>query len=292
MKIKESELILNPDGSVYHLHLLPEELADTIITVGDPDRVEKVSQHFDSIEVKKAKREFVTHTGNYQDKRISVISTGIGTDNIDIVLNELDALVNIDLQKRAIKDEKKSLSIIRIGTSGCLDVSMPIDSYLLSSFGLGLDGLLGFYQPNYSNEETDLFSELNQNHKSFVEKLPVQPYFSAASSDLLQHFSDYNTYSGITATCTGFYAPQGRQLRLRPMFEDILDELTSLKLKHRVTNFEMETAGIYGMSNLLGHKALSINLLIANRKSKQFSPNPKQSMEEMIAWALNKVNQL
>ena len=292
MKIKESELILNPDGSIYHLNLLPEEIASTIITVGDPERVRKVSQHFDRIEVKKEKREFVTHTGNYKGNRLSVISTGIGTDNIDIVLNELDALANIDLQQREIKEKHQSLNLIRIGTSGCLQADIPVDSYLLSSFGLGLDGLLGFYEVQASEQEETLFSELTSNHKNFVSELPVRPYFSAGNQDLLAHFADETTFSGITATCTGFYAPQGRMLRLQPKFESILDQLSNLNLSHAITNFEMETAGIYGMANLLGHKAISINLLIANRANKQFSQHPKQSMEEMIDWALQKIVQL
>ena len=292
MRIPESELILNPDGSIYHLNLLPEELANTVITVGDPERVKKVSSHFDRIELKKEKREFHTHTGEYKGKRISVISTGIGTDNIDIVFNELDALVNINLKTREIKDSLTSLNIVRIGTSGCLDGEVPVDSTLLSRFGLGLDGLMGFYAYNYSEAETQLIKELNQKNSDFIHQLPVQAYFSEAGADLFGHFNEGDIFSGITATCTGFYAPQGRQLRLQPKFADILDQLTQLQLSQKVTNFEMETAGIYGMANLLGHQALSVNLLIANRATKQFSPHPKKSMDKMIEWTLEKIKTL
>lgn len=288
--IPASELILNPDGSIYHLHLLPVDIAETIIFVGDPDRVKMVSDFFDTIEVKKQKREFVTHTGTYKGKRLTVISTGIGTDNIDIVLNELDALVNIDLEKRRIKEQLTTLNIVRLGTSGCLDASIPVDSTLLSSFGFGLDGLMPYYTTNENDEEKSLLKELEEKYTSFYNQLPVQVHFSECSKELLEFFRDDSTFEGITATCTGFYGPQGRQLRLQPKLDKLQDKLTTLEFtNHKLTNFEMETAAIYGLAKELGHKALSINLLIANREAKTFSANPKQSMKQMIQWALDKM---
>ncbi len=280
--IKESELILNPDGSVYHLNLVPEQIANTIITVGDPDRVLKVSRHFDRIEYKVSKREFCTHTGELNGKRLTVISTGIGTDNIDIVFNELDALVNIDLAKRTIKENKTSLDLIRIGTSGALQEDIPIDCFLASQFAVGYDGLLNFYHCDDSvrqRSEEDTFD--------FVEGL--RPYFVEGSASLRQEIAG-DLLTGITATCTGFYGPQGRQLRLRPQVVDLLDRLQTVKAKGtRVTNFEMETAGIYGMAALLGHRALSLNALIANRARGEFSKDPGGAVDRLIERTLEKI---
>lgn len=287
-RIPESELILNRDGSVYHLNLLPQDISETIITVGDPDRVDLVASFFDSIEIEKSKREFATKTGIYKGKRLTVISTGIGTDNIDIVFNELDALVNIDLASRTIKEEHKALNIIRIGTSGCMDGSIPIDSILLSSHGVGLDGLLSYYDYEYDESDKKMNEELLASH--FFDQWSLQPYCFSASNELLLHFNDAETYSGITTTCTGFYGPQGRSLRLKPKLENLLDELPKLNVcGHQFTNFEMETAGIYGLAKLLGHKALSINLLIANRIRGEFSSRPVDRMKEVIEWSLEEI---
>lgn len=288
-KIADSELILNPDGSVYHLNLLPEDISDIIITVGDPDRVSQVSKYFDKIELKKGKREFITHTGLFKEKRISVISTGIGTDNIDIILNELDALVNIDLKTRQIKKQPKSLQLIRIGTSGCLVPNFPVDSTLLSTYGLGFDGLMGFYNYNQNQQELELSKAFSKSQ--LAKELGFQANFYQANQDLLNHFLQLDDIKhGITTTCAGFYAPQGRSLRLQPKLKTILDDLAEIKLPNQtITNFEMETAGIYGLSNLLGHKALSINLLIANRATGKFSTNPQKAMDNLIERTLNHI---
>ncbi|MCB0540529.1 MAG: nucleoside phosphorylase, partial [Bacteroidetes bacterium] len=254
--IKPSELILNDDGSIYHLHLLPEQIADTIITVGDPDRVEKVSKYFDKIEHKIQKREFVTHTGYIGNKRLTVISTGIGTDNIDIVINELDALVNIDLHTRQIKKDKKSLNIIRIGTSGTLQGEIDVDSIVLSSFGLGLDGLMNFYVSHNSDEEEEILLKINK-----AVELPIKPCIAKGSEFLLNQIKTDSTYTGITISATGFYGPQGRTLRMQPKVANFIDELAQLKFDNneRITNLEMETSAIYGMGKVLGHHCLSVN---------------------------------
>jgi len=287
-KIPDSELILNEDGSIYHLNLLPAQIANTIITVGDPDRVAQVSKHFDSIEVKVQKREFVTHTGMLGGKRISVISTGIGTDNIDIVLNELDALVNVDLATRTVKKEHTTLDIIRIGTSGCLQKDIPVDSYLVSAFGIGMDGLIHYYDYKNNADETLL-------HYNFIEyrasdlAYPIRPYIAQGSKELIAQFGQ-KMLKGITITCPGFYAPQGRTVRAKSTVEDMLPILAGFKDKDlRITNFEMETAGIYGLANLLGHRAISCNALLANRATNTFSKNPKEAVERLIKNVLESI---
>lgn len=289
--MKPSELILNPDGSIYHLHLLPEHIANTIITVGDPDRVAKVSKYFDRIDIKIQKREFVTHTGWLGTKRLSVISTGIGTDNIDIVLNELDALVNIDLKTKQIKEKLTALKIIRIGTSGCLQPDIPVDSFLVSTHGIGLDSLYHFY-------EADRKETLeNQELKSAFEKylipkkagLPNTPYLCAGSTELLEQMGT-GMYQGITLTCPGFYAPQGRTLRLPARFKNLLDIFQNFQYQdYRCTNFEMETAGIYALAQLMGHHAISFNALLANRATGHFSPHPKKTTERLIQLVLERL---
>ncbi|MBX2845499.1 MAG: nucleoside phosphorylase [Saprospiraceae bacterium] len=286
--LKESELILNSDGSVYHLNLLPQDIGSTIITVGDPERVSKVSKYFDSIDLKKGKREFHCHTGTYKGHRISVLSTGIGTDNIDIVFNELDALVNIDLTTRTEKVEKQSLKIIRIGTSGCFVPSIPVDGILLSNHGLGLEGLLNFYSyPKSEKQQNFLEALLEQTDLSAV---GIEPYLFPASELLLNHFKDSSVYEGLTTTCAGFYAPQGRQLRLQPKMASILDTLQGVNIpNYNLTNFEMETAGIYGLAALLGHHALSVNVLIANRAKQTFSSDPAKAVDRAIQWVLDKL---
>lgn len=279
-KLAESELVLNPDGSVYHLNLLPEEIADKIILVGDPDRVSKVSKYFDKIEVKKNKREFYTHTGELRGQRITVMSTGIGTENIDIVMNELDALVNIDLKNKEFKTEHKSLELFRMGTCGSVNPEVEVDNMLVTQNVVGLDGLLHFYQ-DYSFE--------NDFSRSFLESFPyekIKPmlYFSDWAEDIADYYKDVK-YIGNTATFPGFYAPQGRQLRLRATDDQFLETLNDLG----VTNFEMETSAIYGLSKLLGHKALTVNCVIANRRRGEFSADHHMSERKTIEWVLDRI---
>ena len=288
-KFLPSELILNPDGSVYHLNLQPEQIASTIITVGDPDRVAKVSNLFDRVDTKIQKREFVTHTGELNGKRLSVISTGIGTDNIDIVLNELDALVNIDLGNRIEKEKATSLDIIRIGTTGSMQESVPVDSYLVSEYAVGLEGLMHFYE--YKNSADGFMVYLD-----FVEKMrdkvqfPIRPYLADGSRELIEKWAA-DLQKGITVTCTGFYGPQGRSLRATASVSNLLDELSNYKYKNlKCTNFEMETAGIYGMANLLGHRAISFNAILANRVTKQYSSKQKETVERLIEMVLERVS--
>ncbi|MEO6916983.1 MAG: nucleoside phosphorylase [Chitinophagaceae bacterium] len=288
--IAPSELILNSRGAVYHLDLLPEELAGTIITVGDPDRVREVSKHFDKIEYQRHHREFVTHTGMMGNKRLSVVSTGIGTDNIDIVLNELDALVNIDLHTRTIRETLTQLQIIRIGTAGSLQKDIPVDSVVASSHGLGIDNLLNFYRNDNNEEEQQLvqsFVTQTQLHAQFA-----QPYIASASASLIKHFVQ-DIHHGITVTCPGFYGPQGRILRLGLSNPALIDHLTQFSFgAHRIANFEMETAGIYGLGKLLGHHCLSLSSIVANRISKEFSTNASASMEKLIAGTLETISDL
>lgn len=287
MSIKESELILNPDGSVYHLSLRPENISDTIITVGDPDRVDDVTSHFDHIEFEIQKREFYTKTGTYKGKRITVISTGIGTDNIDIVLNELDALCNIDLEKREIKKQVKSLNIIRIGTSGAIQPDIPVDSFLISQMAVGLDSLLHFYQ-----SDSIQILKMAQALKSHLQLQDLQPlpYVVAGNTSLINHFRSNQTFLGITATNVGFYGPQGRTLRLGLRDNFLNDKLSNFKYQgKRITNLEMETSGIYGLSLLLGHRAISMNAIIANRNNGRFSQTPKQTVDKLILYTLDKI---
>jgi uridine phosphorylase len=283
-RIAESELILNERGAIYHLNLKPDEIAHTVITVGDPDRVKQVSKYFDQIESKSQHREFVTHTGWLGRKRVSVVSTGIGTDNIDIVLNELDALVNIDFENRSVRDSLTRLNIIRLGTSGSLQENIPIDSFVASTHGLGIDNLLNFYRHDQNEEEKQLlqsFITQTQLHHHFS-----HPYISGASASLLKHFVS-NFHQGITVTCPGFYGPQGRILRLPLRNPDLIDRLTQFRFgQHRIANFEMETAGIYGMSKILGHYCLSLSVMVVNRVKKEFSRDGQTAIENLIKKAL------
>jgi len=281
--IRESELILNPDQSIYHLHLRPEHLADTIITVGDPNRVAAVSQHFDEIEFQLSKREFVTHTGRMGNKRLSVISTGIGPDNIDIVFNELDALVNIDFENRRVKDQLQSLKFIRLGTSGSLQSHIPVDSLLISTHAIGLDNLMSFYDFPLSQAQQSWQHSL----QAAVPGLPGQAHIFAAPGSLAERFPS-NFFRGITLTCPGFYAPQGRQIRLASRITPaVFEQLQAFQLEDRwVTNMEMETAAIYGMAGLLGHEAISCNAILANRVDGTFSANPKKIVAKMIEEVL------
>lgn len=283
-RIPESELIINPDGSIYHLNLKPHEIAETILTVGDPDRVADVTRHFDSIQHKVKHRELITHTGYLNNKRLTVISTGMGTDNIDIVLNELDALVNIDFATRTIKQELTSLDIIRLGTSGSVSGETPVDTILISEIAIGLDGLLAHYDYEKSIQETVYIEAFS----SYV--LPhfkdVKPYIATASDRLLKKFEDHYP-KGTTVTACGFYAPQGRKLRLQPEFPNYIEVLNRFRHKHfRITNLEMETAGIYGLGKLLGHQCLSVNAILANRIHGTFSAEPAKVIERMIEESL------
>lgn len=289
-QIPESELILNKDGSVYHLNLLPEDLAPVVINVGDPDRVAMVSSYFDQMEVKKQKREFVTHTGLYKGKRISVISTGIGTDNIDIVYNELDALVNIDLPTRTIKNELTSLHLVRIGTSGSLQTDIPVDHFVCSTFGLGLDGLLNFYKLENTPEEGEIVNAFRSHYPNYG-ILPL-PYLAKASSKLVDLLSP-GMFKGITASCSGFYAPQMRQLRLEPSRMDMIDKLHSFSFgEHRITNFEMETGAMYGLARLMGHHCCAVNVIVANRIAHQYSKDAESAMHRLIRIVLDRLSTL
>jgi uridine phosphorylase len=285
-RISETDLILNPDGSVYHLNLLPEDIAGTIITVGDPDRVVEVSKYFDHIELKKSKREFVTHTGTIGNKRLTVLSTGIGTDNIDIVLNELDALVNIDLQTRLPKKQLQVLDIIRIGTSGAIQPDIPVDSLLISTAAFGMDTLMHYYEYSADPASEKLLAD-------FKSALPAgysfSPYLAQGSKFLIDKLA-ICLQQGITISAPGFYAPQGRQVRAQLAVTGLMEAIQGFKSgDQRITNLEMETAGIYGMAAALGHKAISFNVILANRVTQQFSKQPQQIMDASIKQVLELV---
>ncbi len=286
--MKPSELILNPDGSVYHLHLRPEQVAPLLITVGDQDRVARVSQYFDRIEFKVRKREFSTHTGWLGNTRISVISTGIGPDNIDIVLNELDALFNIDLGTRQVKPKLTQMTLIRLGTAGSLQREVPVDSLVASSGAIGMDGLMQYYEAP-SQQNHPLLEHLRM-HCQGEWAFPLAPYFVEGDKGLLQHFSE-SFHQGITATNPGFYGPQGRQLRAPVRQPGYLDLLQSFDYQgRRIINLEMETAAIYGLSSLLGHRAISLSTILANRAAGEFSKNPARSVRRLLEIALEKIS--
>jgi uridine phosphorylase len=288
-RIAESELILNERGAIYHINLTPDELADTVITVGDPDRVAVVSKEFDSIEVKRQHREFIAHTGYVGKKRITVISTGIGPDNIDIVVNELDALKNIDLNTRTIKSELSSLNIIRLGTSGSLQEDIPVDSLVAGTHGLGLDNLLNFYRLQSNDEEQQMLQHFIT-HTQLTGN--IQPYLVSSSASILKHFVT-GFHRGITVTCPGFYGPQGRILRLGISNPSLVDNLSSFQFgNHRISNFEMETSAIYGLGKLLGHHCLSVNVIVANRVRKEFSKDGGKAVENLIQQSLGIIEQI
>jgi uridine phosphorylase len=279
-RIAESELIINPRGAVYHLDLRPDEIGDTIITVGDPGRVREVSKHFDKVELKRQHREFISHTGTVNNKRLTVLSSGIGPDNIDIVMNELDALVNIDFETRQIKQNLKALNIIRIGTSGSLQADIPVDSFVASTHGLGIDNLLNFYRHDQNDEEKHLLHSF-VTHTQMHGQMSL-PYISSAAGSLIRHFVN-GFHQGITVTCPGFYGPQGRVLRLGLKNPDLVNRLTEFRFgNHRIANFEMETSAIYGLGKLLGHNCLAINAIVANRVKKEFSKDGKAVVENLI----------
>lgn len=284
-KIDESELIINSRGAVYHLNVRPEEIAQTVITVGDPDRVQQVSKYFDTIEHKCSHREFITHTGTIGSKKISVVSTGIGPDNIDIVINELDALVNIDFTTRTIKPALTQLTIIRLGTAGSLQADIPVDSIVASTHGLGIDNLLNYYRHDNNEEEKQILQQFIAH--THISGSFSHPYISTAGPAVLKHFVN-GFYHGITVTCPGFYGPQGRVLRLGLTNPDLIDRLTHFAFGHHtIANFEMETSAIYGLGRLLGHYCLSLSAIVANRITKDFSKNGNAAVENMIKKALD-----
>ena len=289
--IKESELILNADGSIYHLNLKPENISNLIITVGDPDRIDSITKHFDTVEFKTQKREFQTQTGTYKHKRITVVSTGIGTDNIDIVLNELDALANINLKTREVKEEHQQLTFIRIGTSGSIQKEIPVDAFLASEKAVGFDGLLYYYQSDAFLEKE--FAKHLQQHLT-LHPHKAKPYVVSGDQKLLDHFSqDDRVFKGVTGTNVGFYAPQGRVLRAALQDPYFIDQLTTFKYKdYKITNLEMETSAIYGLSKLLGHRALSMNAIIANRETGNFSQDSSKAVKNLIVYALDKITSL
>lgn len=280
-----SELILNDRGAVYHLDLRPEELADTVITVGDPDRVEHVSRHFDAVEVRRRHREFVTHTGTLAGRRLTVVSTGIGTDNIDIVLNELDAVANIDLERRVLRESHRRLDIIRIGTSGSLQAHIPVDAFVASSHGIGIDNLMHFYEYELNAEELQVRQAFLR-HTRLGEPFAL-PFVKGGSPGLLKHFTAGFTH-GMTVTCPGFYGPQGRVLRLSLSQPGLNDRLGSFGYGNlRITNYEMETSAIYGIGQLLGHRTVSLSAIVANRVDGSFSADGGAAVDRLIHTVLD-----
>jgi uridine phosphorylase len=284
-KIPETDLVLNPDGSVYHLNLLPKHISDTVIAVGDPGRVYTVSQHFDEIEFEMNKREFITHVGKYKGKRITVISTGIGTDNVEIFFTELDALVNIDLKTREPKSRKKKLKVIRIGTSGALQEDIPVGSHLVSDYGVGLDNLMNFYDLPMDDFETGLAHDIQKKTG-----LPFMPYVVQGSELLRDQIAGSDMVKGNTVTCPGFYAPQGRVLRLPIRYPSLLEDLNYYnKGNFWLTNFEMETSAYYAFGRLLGHEVMSANAIIANRIKTKFSKDPHKIVESLVKKVLDRI---
>lgn len=282
--ISETDLILNKDGSVYHLSLKPEHLSDTIITVGDPNRVHSVSKHFDEIEFEMNKREFITHIGQYNGKRITVISTGMGTDNIEIFFTEIDALANVDLQTRKVKAEHRKLNIIRIGTSGAMQQDIHLGSHLVSEYAVGLDTLMCFYNLPQSKLEDEIVTNIQKETG-----ISFRPYIAKASQYLKDKIG-VDMIAGNTVTCPGFYAPQGRKVRLELKHPNLLDDLNCFHHNDFwLTNFEMETAGYYALAKLLGHEMLSVNAIIANRITNQFSPNSNKIVDDLILKVLNQI---
>jgi len=285
--IEPSELVLNPDGSVYHIALRPEQLGDTVLVVGDQGRVEKVSRHFERIEHRVQNREFVAHTGVYKGMHITALSTGIGTDNIDIVLNELDALVNIDLAARSPKRAHKSLRIIRLGTCGALQEDIPVDSLIVSAYGVGLDNVLHYYAYENTDAETRLLNELLA-HAEWPDNLPL-PYVAAGDKELIERLGHGNTV-GITFTAGGFYGPQGRQLRLLPSVDGLNERISSFAHADlRATNYEMETSALYGLGGMLGHRTCTVCCVVANRLRKEYSKDHHAAIDHMIAQVLERL---
>lgn len=281
-KIENSELIITNAGCIYHLNLHPDFLADTIFLVGDPDRVPMVSKHFDSIIHQTSHREFVTHSGILRGKKVMCVSTGIGTDNIDIVLNELDALANIDFTSRQIKAEHRSLSFIRIGTSGALQADIPVDSYVVSEAAIGTDGLLNYYNSDLNRSMADAFSETMNYPKELA-----RPYAAYGDRELTEAIAAF-AHKGITVTACGFYAPQGRHLRMQGTYPDLVNRFSAFTYgDSRITNFEMETSAIYGLSGIMGHKCCSVSAIVANRIAGTFSKDAQSTIEKLIRLTID-----
>ncbi len=288
--IGESELIITPQGKVYHINVSRDDVADTVITVGDPDRVKEVSKYFDKIEFQTQHREFVTHTGYIGKKRLTVLSSGIGPDNIDIVMNELDAVANIDFSTRTIKANHTTLNIIRMGTSGSLQVDIPVDSLVASSHGIGLDNVLHYYLLENSQHEKDLCKAFTKH--AGLENQSIVPYAAQGSAELLSHFNE-GYHHGITVTCPGFYAPQGRVVRAGLQFPELVNRLSGFQFEsHRITNFEMETSAIFGLGKIFEHRCLALNTIVANRISKTFTKDAAKSVENMIRKSLEIISSI
>ena len=286
--IKSSELVLQPDGRIYHLNLFPNEIADDIILVGDPGRVDMIAKHFTDIEVNRQNREIHTITGYYKGKRVTVLSTGMGTDNLDIVINELDALANIDLQNRVKKDTHRSLNLIRLGTSGALQADIPLNAFIASEYAIGLDGLLYFYAQHTKYIDTEMTARFIQ-YFDYSDSLP-RPYAIQSSDSLLSKFQDGFVH-GITLTAPGFYGPQGRELRLAVTYPEFYENIPSFNFKkHRIANFEMETSALYGLGRMLGHKTLTVCVAIANRFKKEFNDSYHDAVEKLIVEVLERVS--
>jgi uridine phosphorylase len=283
-KFLESELVLNKDGSVYHLNLKPQHIADNVIIVGDPSRVYRVSKHFDKIDFEMNKREFITHVGKYKGKKFTVMSTGMGPDNIEIFFTELDALVNIDLKKKVVKPKKRSLNIVRIGTTGSIQEDIPVGAHIASEYGIGLDNLMCFYEYKQNDFENTISAEIQKKAK-----LPFEPYLAKGSVELLNRISE-GMVIGNTLTSPGFYAPQGRKIRLPIKFPHLLDDLSCYHHDDFwLTNFEMETSALYAMGNMLGHQMLSVNAVIANRIKGTFAKNPYPTIDSLIKKVLDRL---
>ncbi|TBW29219.1 nucleoside phosphorylase [Gramella sp. KN1008] len=287
MNLQASELVLSKNGSIYHLGLLPEDLAQTVIIVGDPARVERISRFFDKIEVKKQKREFVTHTGIFRGKRITVMSTGMGTDNIDIALTELDALANIDLEKKTIKKTQVNLDIIRIGTTGSIREEIPVGAFITSEWAIGFDGLMYYYEGDsfLDHEAATAFVE----HSNWDPRMPM-PYIVKGDEDLIEKLSSDSTIKGLTGTNIGFYGPQGRVLRNKLSNPELNEKLYSFNHKGlQITNLEMETSAIYGLSKLMNHRAVSMNVVLANRATGEFAEDSKEPVDALIKYSLERI---
>lgn len=277
----ETDLILNPDGSVYHLNLKPEDISDKIITVGDPSRVHRISSYFDQIHFEMNKREFITHVGTFKGKKITVISTGMGTDNVEILMTELDALINIDLERRIPKSRKRKLNILRIGTSASIQEDIKVGSHILSEFAIGLDPLLYFYNFSMGVFEQDISQKIQQELD-----LPYSPYCFKGSQKLIDRFKK-DLIVGNTVTCHGFYAPQARQLRAPIKYPHMIDKLNRFHIDgFWLTNMEMETAGYYALANILGHEMVSLNAIVANRAKDEYAKDPNKVIDELISKAI------
>lgn len=286
-KIKESQLIINPDGTIYHLKLKPEDIAETILLVGDPGRVKQVSKHFDKIELRATNREIMTHTGRFRGKRLTVISTGIGPDNMDIVINELDALANIDFENRRIREDKKSLNLIRIGTSGTIQPDVPVNTFGIAEYGMGLDNIPSFYNADdgiFENEIEDDFIK----QSAWPKDLP-HPYVIKGNDELFGLLYE-GMITGITLTAPGFYGAQGRKLRIAPKYPDLNEAIAKFSMNGlRLINYEMETSALYFLGRMLGHKVMTVCAIIANRAREEYTRNPQKTINELIVNVLDRV---